>query len=221
MGYEIDWQRGMIGGGHFMELLQKITLYDILGYTFPGCTLLYIWNYSEIGKAKQDSFFFIGMFLVLGYLLGIVISEAGTVLCDSLEGTFNKDLSKMEKTPLDVIEKAFLKAGLISVTYTGFSWEVVKERFPEIYADIQADKNYSRIHNYASAELLYKNMAFVSLICGIKYAVEGEKSALFICIVSCVLFFRRWRRFYEKKNSYCLAWFIQKYCCEQEKCVLK
>lgn len=221
MGYEIDWQRGMIGGGHFMELLQKITLYDILGYTFPGCTLLYIWNYSKISEVRQESFFFIGMFLVLGFVLGIIVSESGVILCDCLAEKFEKNFIDNIKIPLDVIERAFLKSGIISVTSTDFSLKIVKERFPEIYADIQTDKNYSRLHNYASAELLYRNMAVVSMVCGIKYACEVEKFELAVCVVSCTLFFRRWWRFYKKKNSYCLAWYVQKYCCEQKKAVLK
>lgn len=204
-----------------MELLQKITLYDLLGYTFPGCTLLYIWNYSEICNTKQDSFFFIGMFVVLGYLLGIAVSEFGAVLRDILGIRIKKNLNGKVKIPLEIIKKAFLNAGFISKINEDFNWEIVSERFLEIYADIQADKNYSRIHNYASAELMYKNMAVVSLVCGIRYISEVQKSASLICIVVCMLFLHRWRRFYEKKISYSLSWFVQKYCCEAENCMFE
>ena len=77
--------------------------------------------------------------------------------------------------------------------------------------EIQADSQYSRLHNYASAELLYKNMVVVSVLAMGIGVGQQNMTEIIIGAVSVVLFARRWIRFAERSRGYTICWFVQKY----------
>ena len=80
-----------------------------------------------------------------------------------------------------------------------------------MYSEIQADSQYSRLHNYASAELLYKNMVVVSVLAMGIGVGQQNMTEIIIGAVSVVLFARRWIRFAERSRGYAICWFVQKY----------
>lgn len=238
-----------------MELLQKITLYDLLGYALPGCVLLYIWKWSDVFAAGDVPASAMIVFVGLGYLAGILIAE----LSELVSGIWKKSKrakaaieKEMEIAP-ETIRKALFNAGVLRETdeagentanagiadrnaantdsadrstinaantanadsaanvCTEDDYGLLWNYFTNMYADIQTDKNCSRLHNYASAELLYKNMACVSAISAGRFLWGQQWVAMLLAVAAAVLFLNRWRRFTQKKVLYTVYWYAAKY----------
>ena len=66
-------------------------------------------------------------------------------------------------------------------------------------------------YNYASAELLYKNMAVTAVFATGIGVVQQNTAEIIIGVVSAVLFVRRRICFAERSRGYTLCWFVQKY----------
>lgn len=202
-----------------MELLQKLTLYDLLGYTLPGCIFILVCG----GEDRKNQLLHIvnkgcgqgGTIFALiccGYILGIVIAEIMNLI---LKKTGQLEISdKMyDKYHVndDRINQSLEKAGIIQAAGRASGLELYKLYHGEMYAKIQTDEKYFRIHNYASAELLYKNMILVSLMCMISFILKQDILGIVLGVVGVICFYMRWKRFYEKKLGYCLGWFLDKY----------
>lgn len=73
------------------------------------------------------------------------------------------------------------------------------------------DTNYNRIHNYASAETMYKNLALAvgMVILGIEKMLTLK--LVFVLRVGVVVLIRRCVRFADKKAQYSLVGFMEKY----------
>lgn len=212
-----------------MEILQKLTLYDLLGYALPGAVLLMVYGQDDLnvlldGGAKGGI-----LLLLFGFLVGVVISEIMQWVERVLqifrgEQQWSK-LCKKYSLTAERMGQALKNARMIKVSETdahNISLENCRDYQAAVYADIQTDPKYSRIHNYASAALLYKNMVFVAVAAVAFFAwpaaeqidVKGKTIKIVFAILGCVSFFSRWMRFREKKAGYALCWFMDKYCGE-------
>lgn len=202
-----------------MEILQKITLYDLLGYAVPGTILAGIAEccyFSEHVDWKNLSGYIgyiCAITILLGYVIGIAISEATDLIYTFLK---KQGLFKMSNAFLDytVIAAALEKAGAITDRNSIKSIDDTYHYFTYMYSDIQTDKNYSRIHNYASAELTCKNMAFVVLAATIMLCVRKIIPLPILIIAGIILellFLRRWNRQRSRKEMYTVQWFVQKH----------
>lgn len=197
-----------------MELLEKITLYDLLGYTMPGCVLIYILKWPQDFTTKKISSLNIVMFIVFGYLLGILVSEISNLLLKKWEvsNMAKTEVERKIKLEADVIKIALEKAKVLQNNSVAADMGLMWKYFRYMYMDIQADKTYTRIHNYASAEVLYKNMALVSAVYAVIYGINNNQciKTLLIFAVT-VVFLLRWWRFSKKKMVYTVYCYVNKY----------
>ena len=212
-----------------MEVLQKITIYDLLGYTVPGTILVGViemcFFYSQLfgGEHKNYMGYICGVTILLGYVVGMVIAELTNVFlehkCVKKRFENKEELTNIGYT---TILKALEKAGIMDQTsglLSGNQEEQIKKYYRYMYADIQSDSKYSRIHNYASSELVCKNSSFVFLISTLLILVSqygnlkiAESVAILIVgITGAALLFRRYLKQRDQKNAYTLDWFVQKH----------
>lgn len=222
MNKTIQKKKGII----HMEILQKVTLYDLLGYAVPGtCLLTVILGICVYGSdvVFQTDYvgYLCGIIILFGYVIGIAISEVtDAFLKRFLKKTnwFKTDQKDLEVRP-EVLAAALEKAGLKQAVLemTNQDNDLLDKYQSFIYADIQADPDYSRVHNYASAALICKNMAFVSFVTTIEgtlFAIGNWPLLILIVGIGIILiwaFMSRWRKNYWRKYQYANAWFIQKY----------
>lgn len=203
------------------SVLEKITLYDILGYLFPGCVLLLIclfgikadWTGEYLEQWKDSTGIVYFAFFLASYLLGIVLSEMTEwVLC-----LFRKMKHKshiMSDTFMDQLAAALKKSGVKEqendirekLRHNG-----EKEYMYYMYGMIQSSSEYKRIHNYASAYILYKNMT-AALITGmiLLHCTTGIGIGL-CCGLGLIIFLLLVRsyRFNRKKERYTIIWFMK------------
>lgn len=228
------------------SILEKVTLYDVLGYLVPGslvvlaaCGKFLIIDGDGIAKIYENyAGFIIYSFVIVSFVCGILLSEVCKCFLDIckkiresdkkfikwFKATFKiKKDSVAERTkteeivfpvPDEIIIEALENAGLIA----HHDGEININRYlMQMYSDIQSDKNYKRIHNYASAEAMYKNLALAVLISGI---IVGTYWGNDICHIAAgavaggagaIIFFHRYIRFGHKKCGYTVCWYVEKY----------
>lgn len=199
-----------------MELLQKLTFYDLLGYTLPGTVLLELlqWNIQG-GRLRLCYSTSHWVFLIaFGYLTGIIISELaerairrGKRICRKL---FDMPVL-IERTcdecgiTLEQLAHKLKSNDMLTKDVTEF--KELNSYMGWIYALVQCDPQ-SRIHNYSTAALLYKNMVPVSLtalVCGFWIRSIPEVIAASLGVIA---FSMRYSKFSRKKNGYALYWFM-------------
>lgn len=202
-----------------MELLQKLTLYDLFGYTFPGVIALLLFYGDVSYLAEELTLGGLVLLAVLGYVAGVMITE----LAECLECLVKKILGESkikaywEKLCGDYgitdvkVNDALLQAKLIENAQNDSAGVVARKYRTYMYSEIQTDSQYSRLHNYASAELLYKNMAVTAVLAIGAGVVQQNTAEIIIGVVSAVLFVRRRICFAERSRGYTLCWFVQKY----------
>lgn len=141
------------------SVFEKITLYDLFAYFVPGFVFMCLIcvSFSPGLLTHYDPVVWDGLtgyvtfaFFVFDYVAGIAISSVTDFLC-------NKIFRKPEEIDEIGLKRALLNSGLQLDEITGIGEG--KQPIPQnialyIYADIQADSNYKRIHNYASSENL-------------------------------------------------------------------
>ena len=205
--------------------------YDLLGYTVPGLTFLVMASFRwylqiPVEKLEQYSNYegYIGVgFFVCSYICGIAISEIARFFLESVfqkkkwfcSETCMSDLGK--KLGMDSIRKALQKSGLITKDIS--QNQISDEYIQLMYSDIQTDTNYKRIHNYASAEVMYKNMTFAlffgsasAFLISIYFKSFAEDWVVSVVgVFLAIVFIRRRKRFDEKKKQYTVEWFVKKY----------
>lgn len=224
------------------SLLEKFTLYDLLSYFIPGfvCLCLTAAGFApELGQ-YYDSDALDGLkgymafaFLIFSYVVGIAISSVAWLLCEMLFSLqrFYKFFHGKRKTGEaetndQLLNRALLCSGLLQEEIDeGMQKRMsvsLEEVFAEyIYADIQADVNYKRIHNYASSETLYKNLACAFLLAAVAVflfehlvgwqVLENIVYLRGFELVISMVFVFRWKRFRKKKIGYAIQWFVGKY----------
>lgn len=203
-------------------LLEKITLYDFIGYTIPGGVFLGI-LVAEIrpvflGKMLKDyegyALYLFLVFWVLSYVCGICLSEISRFFFDRIQALLVKKKWKQDGIEVGLLRAALRNSGLALENEE--EAELVKENMAVMYSSIQSDAQYKRIHNYASAEVMYKNMSFVLLVGAIIsffcfWLCGGSVIWCLIYLATAVIFGIRWSRFAKKKWKYTIYWFQEKY----------
>ena len=214
-----------------MEVLQKITIYDLLGYTVPGTIMVGVLEVCFFSSWLFDEKYLgyiCGATILLGYVLGMVIAEITSLI---YEKVWKKVLAKINRPcqegelnnlGKEVVTKALIQAGIIE-NGTELSLSDIEKYYSYMYADIQSDPKYARVHNYASSELVCKNTAFVLLISSIlcifrKNVLDSEnETAIAIAVIVVVgslggfILFLRYLKQKNRKNTYTLDWFVQKH----------
>lgn len=202
-----------------MELLQKFTLYDLLGYMLPGGVVVYAafcaGQNTEIVSLKTAAF------LVFSYLAGILLSElmidiralVMQAACRLTGKAGNHKKSVYEELGLP---KSLLEEVLRSTKLLEGDGELEEERIPaqylqHMYSDIQTDTKYGRIHNYASAAVMYKNLTAAFVLCSGCHLFRAERGYAALYLAGAVLFAVRERRFRKKQYGYAVHWYVEKY----------
>lgn len=223
------------------SMLEKITLYDIMSYFIPGflCLALLVFSlFPELPKLTSDTYNdwkgYIGFtFLIFSYVMGIAISSIARYLCEKVFDCFENTKVSENSGMIDTLKRALENSGISSKDIKTNSCDerdsLAKKYNRWIYADIQADPKYKRIHNYASSESMYKNISFAFLLAAVLplilhfifdyQLVTGGKELFFMVIMEIILFLiflLRWKRFEQKKREYAINWFMEKYAAKDD-----
>lgn len=202
-----------------MELLQKFTLYDLLGYMLPGGVVVYVVFYE--GQNMETVSLQTVAFLVFSYLVGILISELMTgiraIALQAVCGLTGK-AGKHKKSVYEELglPKSLIEEVLHNTKLLGEDEELEEEYVPEkyfrhMYSDIQIDTKYGRIHNYASAAVMYKNLTGAFMICSCCYLFRTEWKYTTLYLSGAILFAVRELRFRKKQYGYAVHWYVEKY----------
>lgn len=212
-----------------MEVLQKITIYDLLGYTVPGSILIGI---MVICFYKPDIQFLLGTYekqwgyifaviILLGYVTGLVLAQFGKIFFCPFNFFMYKwrgrdKHNEAVRLGKDRIKEALIKSGVDGKQLKSLNEKQMVKRYSGyMFADLQTDSKYSRIHNYASSELVCGNLTLALLIGGILlwgYEVCGKdlvKTILYFAAIA--LLIARYELQRMRKEDYALDWFVQKY----------
>lgn len=222
-------------------LIEKITLYDLLGYALPGSILLGAAAFicmkingniqSMYSMYKEALGYFFMVLLVLGYVTGMLIAEITDWMIQFFKESLFLDTEQYfrEKNLNYVqIEQTLKKAGYLKNGDRILGADEVIKYLPSMYGNIQSDAKYNRLHNYASSKLIDKNMAFVSYSVSMLIfvmTVWKRYGSMFMpdldlllalmatagLIITGNLFRRRWKRMYLKTYFYAVVWFTEKY----------
>lgn len=212
------------------SVLEKITLYDILGYLFPGCIFMLIIaaSYKEqtlklLNGLEAYTGILYFAFLLASYLVGIVISEMATDILSIAERVFASIKSKVGRKGQNTDD--FLRDQMISaLKNSGVSDDISeiegnteykseKNYMSYMYGIVQSSPEYKRIHNYKSAQVMYKNLALV-LVAGGIIMCKNHAANVGIRMVSFimgVLFMVRCYKFSKKTEKYTIIWFVDKF----------
>ncbi len=206
------------------NIIEKITLYDILGYTIPGIAFLITlgwgyWSYGnfglpeDIGVYSDHAGIIVTGLVFAGYLAGMLVSEMADLLAGFIkQWNWFQDKDELRDIELGMIAKALKEAKVIAdVRDLQDHSDVMKKHMGFLYGQVQSDAQYSRLHNYASAELICKNMAFVFFAFTVAAVFACQFYLALAGLVCSFLFMRRWRSNYWRKNYYVVVWFIQMY----------
>ena len=213
------------------SLLEKITLYDLLGYMFSGCILnlmillgLYQQYSSEMEKIYED--YEGGLtfaFFLISYLAGILLSEISEFINTWIKKLLKKvkmsgSIGGMEETGAseEELAAALVSSGImerpdkIKEKINSQGWQVYMKY---MYGLLQSDERYRRIHNYASIVVLCKNVS-MALVSGMLFLLLYRSCSFILgtaILLSVVVLIRRGVRFKKKKDTYTIVWFIDKY----------
>lgn len=225
------------------SFLEKVTLYDFFSYFVPGTLCLALiacglWPELEQYQANINDYFYgyIGFALIIfSYVIGIALSSIAYLLCMLILYLFRHVGKRLKWLKEPEIDEEALKYALLKSGVSKKSINCALENVPDekqgrflakyfgrrIYADIQVDSTYKRIHNYSSSASMYKNITFAFLVGGampwiLKELLQVQilkefKYLLVLEIGLAGIFWFRWKRFEEKKNLYALNWFLEKY----------
>ena len=213
------------------SIIEKITLYDFFGYLIPGSvfmSLLLVRLIQELGSdgltdLKDFKSQLTVLFLLWGFLSGLILSELARVISDfvdkrGLKDTYVNSVKKAANIDGSMLKEAIKKSKLVE------NGDLIQNTnllnyLPMIYGTVQSDEKYKRLHNYASSETMYKNLTAAVLLGGIpeilflpqKLQCGIIAGIVVVWIFSVILLMRRYYRFRIKKSAYSLIWFIEKY----------
>lgn len=206
------------------NFLEKFTLYDWFGYMMPGtlCVVMFGWCFYDnriLDILSNDIFkeyklYIVLGILVVGYIVGIVLTQIGDFVYNTcivrLCGNITKKIG-YDKIGYGKIKEALVKSKVIESNTTIATDKDVDNYMGYIYGDIQTDAKYTRIHNYASMELICKNLS-ISILAGWGMWLLGREQNFrmtLVALATVAVLFCRWKFFYQRKHFYAAAWFTQ------------
>lgn len=233
------------------SLIEKVTLYDLLGYAFPGgillCLLFVRWSSWDIVEKAVKLGDFSGLLIVIfamfSFSVGSIVSQITRLLVDLGKGICArlksnkiydylecKEIIKEKNAFSEItvwnLRKALKNSGVLNEDMQIDDTKLIKHFFNQMYSDIQTDSSFNRVHNYASTALVNKNMAGVAAIGTAVFwnypaVTGGIQGVQIIGIIFTVLFGMRWRYFNRKKDMYTIYWYIEKYVGKQQNTIKK
>lgn len=209
------------------NIVEKITLYDILGYLFPGCILMMMilvsykkWTEEMLEKLGDNMGMLYFAFFLVSYLAGIAISETAAIVLAVFKKIIFAIGKRMEEKENKFGENelifALKKSGIKDDDNTIRNNIQNKSKnvyMKYMYGIVQSCPEYKRIHNYKSACVMYKNLAFVLLIGDIVMCWNhAANNVIYVGnFVISVILIVRYYRFLKKIDDYTITWFIDKY----------
>lgn len=217
------------------SVIEKITLYDILGYMLPGGLLEiiigseYLMEQYIQEKTKRVSRIIdydgsYKMVIAVAYCAGIVISEIFERIIRQIFGeyTIRKSDSGISE---ETLKKALKNSGMVTDGELRNAqklsvYNLQKEYGMLMFGEIQNEKQYQRIHNYASGKTMYLNLFGAMAIGGIYIIIHliilktlGLKELVYGVIYAgaMIAFLCRYFTFKRKQEEYTRIWFVEKY----------
>lgn len=211
------------------NVLGKITAYDILGYLYPGCVfiLMLIFNMDQkevesfLAQWHDNMTIVYFAFFLICYMSGIMLSEISELVIS----VFGKFMDRKIKRNRWFEDEYNLEQMACALKRSGRKEKKreIKEKLKNssgkyymgyIFGSIQGCSEYKRIHDYASAYILYKNITTALAAGLILTRIYGSNIGRWFYGVSMLLviiFFVRSCRFFDKKEYYTRIWFIEKF----------
>lgn len=216
------------------NVLEKITVYDILGYLCPGCVfiLMLIFNMDQkevesfLAQWHDNMPIVYFAFFLICYISGIMLSEISELVIV----IFGKFVGRKIKRNGWFEDEYNLEQMACALKRSGRKEEIkeIKEKLKKssgkyymgyIFGSIQVCPEYKRIHDYAATYTLYKNIT-TSLAAGLIltriYGSNTDRRFYWVSVLLVIIFFVRSCRFYNKKEYYTRIWFMEKFSCDTE-----
>lgn len=197
------------------DLLEHLTLYDLFGYAFPGSVvvLTVLGCYVDIALWEQykDLLPYITLVAgVLSYLCGLFLSEAAAeIYIRSKEKALKKEFMEWSG------ERAAVAVAVAKHRNDNIPVEINDEKQWEecvkyMYSAVQISPETKRIHNYASTEVMCRNLFLACLISGAMLVARFGWYMILAAAPLALLMKMRAERFGKKKREYTIYWFLQK-----------
>lgn len=200
-------------------------MYDLFGYMLPGSVLLILISYEKIIEFAEEIIqyenftgIFVFVFIICSYVCGIVISQIARFILDIIYCKFIKKIQQFKTSKIDtkIVKEALINSKLVNHKIQ--EDDIVDKYMTVMYADIQTDDNFKRIHNYESSEVMYKNLSISFLIGSLvtdsiiiipfgKFSISLPCVCAFMALIMGV----RAIRFLEKRRRYTVIWFLKKH----------
>lgn len=207
------------------KLLEKITLYDFLGFTLPGSILTYTLYCCtselprEMIQAIHNVWIKAAAFLMVSYVCGICLSELSKCMIKALQTIFKP--SSPANSQIDAAIQQYLQSFLKTNNSLSLEEETAIRM---IYAIIQTDPKYQRVHNYNSMKSLYKNLFGLFSLLGCYFLIDTFYHFSQIHLSGFIifgLFFFSWLMYHRYNQAtshlhlYLKSWMIDKMICMQ------
>lgn len=197
------------------DILEKLTLYDLCGYAFPGSivviALIVAYGRLEVLEQYKDLLSYgVLAALLLSYLCGLILSEISAHITERIRDVLWKNEYKEWN-----IEHASIAAAIAKSKKDGNSVALNNTKswnhyVNYMYSVIQIAPETKRIHNYASMEIMCRNLSCACVISALLLRSCLGWCMMFVLLAAASLLFVRSDRFGRKKHRYTIYWFLQK-----------
>lgn len=196
------------------DILEKLTLYDFLGYAFPGSivvlTLVFCCGNVAFWKAYKDLLPYITFAAgILSYLSGLLLSEAtAEIQLLFKEKALQKEFEEWSD------ERTFIAAAIKKHRNDSNPVEINNVKHWEkcmkyMYSAVQIAPETKRVHNYASTEVMCRNLSLACLVSGVILSIRFSWYVVLAVLPFALLMKKRAKRFGQKKRAYTIYWFLQ------------
>ena len=197
------------------DILERLTLYDLFGYAFPGSILVLtaIFCHGNFGlwEKYKDLLPYITLAAgVLSYLCGLFLSELSAEIYMRFKDKILKEEFEAWSDERAAIAAAIAKHRNDSAPLVISDEKCWEKCMKYMYSAVQISPDTKRIHNYASTEVMCRNLSCTCLISGIILTVRFGLYMMPAAALLAVLMEIRARRFGKKKRDYTVYWFLQK-----------
>lgn len=196
------------------DLLERLTLYDLFGYAFPGSivilTAVFCYGNIDLWEKHKDLLPYITLAAgILSYFIGMLLSEvAARIHMIFKEWILKKEFEEWncEKTSIASAIEKHKGDGAFLIINDEKGWEKCMKY---MYSAVQISQETKRIHNYASTEVMCRNLCYACLFSGIMLAACFGWHIMLIAVIWALLMGGRAFRFGRKKREYTIYWFLQ------------